>query len=72
MLYRHIRLCIVIKISKDSCDKCVKQSETVYSSIYILFFSCIQVVLFSSLSKEIYLHGLYDVKFYIATCQRKT
>ena len=33
--------------------------------------SCILVVVFSSLSMEIYLHGSSDVKFYIATFQKK-
>ena len=40
-------------------------------SIFSLFLSPILVVVFFSLSKEIYFHGSSDVKFYIATFQKK-
>ena len=43
----------------------------VCNSIFSLFLSPILVVVLLSLSKEIYLHGLSDVKFYIATFQKK-
>ena len=43
----------------------------VYNSIFSLFLSLILVAVLLSLSKEIYLHGLSDVKFYIATFQKK-
>ena len=41
------------------------------NSIFNLYLSRILVVVFSSLSNEIYLHGLSDVKFYVATFQKK-
>ena len=41
------------------------------NSLFSVFLSRILVVVFSSLSKEIYLHGSSDVKFYIATFQKK-
>ena len=72
MLYSHIKLYIVIEISKQSSEKCVEQAETVCNSIFSLFLNCILVVLFSSLGQEIYLHSLCDVKFYIAAYQGKT
>ena len=37
-----------------------------------LFLSRILAILFSNLSKEIYLHGSSDVKFYIATFRKKS
>ena len=43
----------------------------VYNSIFSLLLSPILVVVLLSLSKEIYLHGLSHVKFYIATFQKK-
>ena len=43
----------------------------VCNSIFNLFLSCILVVVFSSLSRELYLHGSGDFKFYIATFQKK-
>ena len=43
----------------------------VCNCIFSLFLSPILVVLLLSLSKEIYLHGLSDVKFYTATFQKK-
>ena len=43
----------------------------VCNSIFSLFLSRILVVTFASLSKEIYLHGSSDVKFYIAIFQKK-
>ena len=43
----------------------------VCSSIFSLFLSRILVVVFSSLSKEMYLHGSIEVEFYIATFQRE-
>ena len=39
--------------------------------IFGLFLSGVLVVVFSSSSMEMYLHGLSDVKFYIATFQKK-
>ena len=39
---------------------------------FSLLLSRILVALFSSLSKKIYLHGSRDVKFYIATYQKKS
>ena len=71
MLYRQIKLYIVIQISKQLSEKCVQQAKIVCSSIFSLFLSRILAALFSSLSKEIYLHGSCDVKFYIATFQNK-
>ena len=47
------------------------QAQTVSNSIFSLFLSRILVVAFSSLSREIYLHVSSDVKFYIATFQKK-
>ena len=43
----------------------------VCNSIFSLFLSRILVVVFSSLTKGIYLHGSSDVKFYIATFQKE-
>ena len=43
----------------------------VYNNIFNLFLSPILVVVLLSLSEEIYLHGSTDVKFYIATFQKK-
>ena len=43
----------------------------VCNSIFSLFLSPILVVVLLSLSKEIYLRGWSDVKFYIATFQKK-
>ena len=43
----------------------------VYNNIFNLFLSPILVVVLLSLSEEIYLHGSSDVKFYIATFQKK-
>ena len=43
----------------------------VCNSIFSLFLSRILVVVFSSLSREICLHGSGDFKFYIATFQKK-
>ena len=40
-------------------------------SIFNLFLSPILVVVLLGLSKEIYLHGSSDVKFYIATFQKE-
>ena len=71
MLHRQIKLYIVIQISKQLSEKYVQQAETVCNSIFSLFSSRILVVLFSSLSKEIYLHGSCDVKFYTAIFQKK-
>ena len=43
----------------------------VCNSIFSLFFSPSLVVVLLSLSKEIYLYGSNDVKFYIPTFQKK-
>ena len=71
ILYRERKLHIVIQISKQSSEKCAQQAEMVCNCIFSLFLSRILVVLFSSLRKEIYLHGSCHVKFYIATFQKK-
>ena len=43
-----------------------------YAAVYLTFLlSCILVVVFSSLNKEIYLHGLSGVKLYISIFQKK-
>ena len=70
MLYRHRKLHIVIRLLKSRL-KNVLQAKRVCKCIFSLFLSRILVVLFSSLSKEVYLHGSCDVKFYIATYQKK-
>ena len=44
----------------------------VYNSIFSLFLNLILVVVLLSLSKEIYLHGWSDVKFYTTTFQKKS
>ena len=41
------------------------------NSIFSLFLIRILVVVFSRLSKQLYRHGSSDVKFYIATFQKK-
>ena len=50
----------------------VLQAQTVCNSIFSLFLSQILVVVFLSLSKEIYRHGSSNVKFYIATFLKKS
>ena len=70
MLYRHIKLYLVIEISKQSSEKYVQPAKTICNSIFSLFISDILVVLFSSLSKEIYVQGSCDVNFYIAFFQK--
>ena len=51
----------------------MQQTQTVCNSIFSLFLSRILIVVVcnSSLSKEIYLHGSSDVKFYITTFLKK-
>ena len=71
MLYRDLKLYIIIEISKQSSEKCVQQAQALCNSIFSLFLSRTLVVVFSSLSKEMYFHGQSDVKFYIATFQKK-
>ena len=46
-------------------------SQRVCNSISSLFLTHIVVVVSSSLSEEIYLHGSIDVNFYVATFQKK-
>ena len=75
MSYRHLKLKIVIAISNQSSDKRVEQAQKICSSKFSLFLSRILEVVFSSLRyiyKDIFLHVLSDVKFQIATFQKKS
>ena len=70
MLYRHIKLHIVIRLLKSRL-KNVLQAKRVCKCIFSQFLSRILLVLFSSWSKEVYLHGSCDLEFYIATYQQQ-
>ena len=72
MLHRRLQLNIVIRISIQPSEKYIQQAQTICLTIFSLFLKCVLVVVLSSSSmKMIYIHGLINVRFYIATCQKK-